>query len=225
MRSSRVMPRATPWWGPEISNANPDSSLSWCSFLFTHGAWSRPATGGVVDTVAGDNSSYRRELLLAAGDELPALLASGTVLHWELRAAGHQVYLEPLAKAAHLTPSRLHSFLGSRFHNGRLFAGLWSRRWPWFRRLHFAAMAPLIACKLAARVLRLALRQAPRPSPLAVTALVLLAAPCSCLGYLAGFSLGPGTASRFSSELYFHRARHLSRSDRALARSLREQAR
>jgi len=210
--------------GPEIGNANPDSSLSWCSFLYTHGGWCRPAAKGVVDSVAGDNSSYRRDLLLPLGEELAALLASGTVLHWELRAAGHQVYLEPLAKAAHVTPSKLRSYLGSRFNNGRLFAGLWSRRWSWSRRLYFAALSPLIACRGALRVLRLAARQSPRPNLLAVAALLLLAAPSNCLGYLAGFGLGAGDSARFSSDLYFHRERHLRQADRALGRSLRQRA-
>lgn len=207
--------------GPEISNANPGTALSWCSFLLTHGAWSQPAEAGVVDTVAGDNSSYRRDVILPVGEELDVLLASGTLLHWQLRDAGHEVFLEPQAKAAHLTPSRLHSYVGSRFHNGRAFAGLWSRRWPWPRRLYFAAIAPFIALRRIVWAWQLARRQTTDVSMARVAPLLLLAMVASGFGYLAGFVLGAGNSVLYSSDLYFHRDRHLQEGDRA--RPLREQ--
>lgn len=167
--------------GSEISNANPESSLSWCSFLLTHGAWSRPARSGVVDTVAGDNTSYRRDVLLGVGEEMGTLLASGTILHWQLREVGEQVFLESEAKAAHVTPSRLRSYVGSRFHSGRTFAGLWARRWPWRRRLYFAAMSPLIALRRVFRVMQMARRQPTRLNLVKLAPLLALAVPFSGL--------------------------------------------
>lgn len=203
--------------GPEISNANPGSAISACSFLLTHGAWSRPATAGVIDAVAGDNASYRRDTLLALGSEVETLLASGTLLHWLLRASGESVFLEPRAKAAHLTPSRLHSFLGSRLHNGRAFAGLWSRPWPWWKRAYFAALAPVIALRRMAWAWGLARRQDPDLRRVRVACLLALAWVASTLGYLAGFVAGAGASVYYSSDLYFRRHDHLQGGDRAHA--------
>jgi hypothetical protein len=207
--------------GPEIANANPDSIVSWCSFLSTHAGWSAPAAAGEVDSVAGDNSSYRRDLLLGLGDELGTLLGSGTVLHAELRAAGHRIFLEPAAKATHVTPSRLGSMLGSRFFNGRAFAGLWSRRFTLARRVSHALGAPLIALRGAWRVVRAGGRQAEPVNVPALAAVALLAWPFSTAGYVLGFVLGPGDAARFSSDLYFRRDAHLSAGDAALSHAVR----
>jgi hypothetical protein len=179
----------------------------------THGGWAAPAAAGVVEAVAGDNSSYRRDAILAIGGELEKLLASGTILHWELGASGHSVFLEPAAKAAHLTPSRLASFLGSRFHNGRAFAGLWSRRWPWPKRLYFAALAPWMAVRRALWVAGLA-RQRGQPL-LALAPLLLLAIVASAAGYFLGFTIGAGASVLYSSDLYFRRDDHLQAGDRA----------
>ncbi len=203
--------------GPEISNANPGSAVSACSFLLTHGAWSRPAQAGVVEAVAGDNASYRRETLLALGSEVEILLASGTLLHWLLRGSGETVFLEPRAKAAHLTPSRLGSFLGSRFHNGRAFSGLWSRSWPWPRRAYLALLAPVIAARRMAWAFGLARRQSPELGVPRVAGLLALAWVASTLGYLAGFLTGAGASVYYSSDLYFRRHDHLQAGDRAHA--------
>lgn len=203
--------------GSEIANANPGSALSWCSFLLTHGAWSRPARAGVVEAVAGDNSSYRRDAILAIGGELEILLASGTPLHWKLRESGHSVFLEPRARAAHLTPSRLHSYLGSRFHNGRAFAGLWSRPWPLHRRLYFALLAPVIALRRVLWAASLARLQRLPVGTLELSWLLFLAALASTLGYAAGFLIGAGTSVDYSSDLYFRRHDHLQPGDRAHA--------
>jgi hypothetical protein len=199
--------------GPEIRNANPDTALSWCSFLLTHGGWSAPASAGVVETVAGDNSSYCRDAILALGAELGVLLASGTLLHLRLRNAGHRVFLEPQAKLSHVTPSRLHSFIGSRFYNGRAFAGLWSRGWTWPRRWYHAAISPLIALRRVVIAFRQATRPPANQSALRVIPLLGAAFLASSLGYVIGFLFGAGASPAYSSDLYFHRDSHLDAND------------
>ena len=46
-----------------------------------------------VDYLPGHNSSYKRDVLLGYGDRLESMMESETVLHWDLRAKGHRLYL------------------------------------------------------------------------------------------------------------------------------------
>ncbi len=205
--------------GSEISNANPDSSLSWSNFVLTHSRWAPPAVAGEVEAVAGDNCSYRCDALLEVGDELDALLESGSVLHRQLRDAGHRIFLEPRAKLVHVTPSRFTSYIGSFFHSGRLFAALWSRHWPWTRRAWHAAAAPLIALRWVADLLPAVRSQAVGQRVLPVRLLMLAAVPAISCGYLLGYLFGAGSSPRYTSDIYFRRATHIRAKDRAALES------
>ena len=89
-----------PWAavGPAIGNANPGSMISWANLLLEYGPWLEPATAREIDHLPGHNSSYKRGILLDYGPELEAMLESESVLHWDLRAKGYRLYLEPKAK-------------------------------------------------------------------------------------------------------------------------------
>jgi hypothetical protein len=199
--------------GAEIGNANPHSAISWCSYLLTLGAWAPPAQAGEVASVAAHNSSYMRDVLLGLGEDLGTLMISETLLHWRLRELGHRVFLEPGAKAVHVNPSRLKTFLYVRFFGARAFAGIWSRSWPRPRRAYFAAIAPLAEIKRIARVMREAKdRKTPihmlRLGPLLATAWLLASA-----GYVVGYLFGAGRSLSFAWRLYFDRPRTLSAAD------------
>jgi Glycosyl transferase family 2 len=199
--------------GAEIGNANPHSAISWCSFLLTLGAWAPPAEAREVTSVAAHNSSYTRETLLRLGEDLDILMVSETLLHWRLRELGHRVFLEPKAKAAHVNPSRLPTFLYVRFFGARAFAAIWSRDWPWLRRMHFAAIAPLAEFK---RIVRVIHEVKVRKTPVRMTRLVpllLMAWLLASAGYILGYLFGAGSSLSFASRLYFNRTRTLSASD------------
>lgn len=200
--------------GSEIRNANPGSSLSWANFVLTHADWACPARAGIVDVVAGDNCSYRRDVLLAIGPELDELLGSGSVLQRQLRAAGETVFLEPKAKLVHITPSRLDSFVGSFFYSGRLYAALASRRWTLRSRWIMAAAAPLIMSRWVWDRVRRVRHVAPGTHTRRIQLLMLLAVPVSSIGAMLGYLLGPGRSATYTSDIYFHRNRHLARPDR-----------
>ena len=200
--------------GSEIRNANPGSSLSWANFVLTHADWAWPARAGLVDVVAGDNCSYRRDVLMAIGPELDTLLGSGSVLQRQLRAAGETVFLEPDAKLVHITPSRLDSFVGSFFYSGRLYAALASRHWTLRSRWLMAAAAPLIMSRWVWARLRRVRHVAAGAHTRRIQLIMLLAVPVSSMGAMLGYLLGPGRSARYTSDIYFHRNRHLGRLDR-----------
>ncbi len=88
-----------PWAvvGPVVRNANPDSLMSWADFLLGYGTWLEPAPAGEINYLPGHNSSYKRAILLDYNRELEAMLETEFVLHRDLRAKGHRLYLEPAA--------------------------------------------------------------------------------------------------------------------------------
>ena len=130
--------------GAVLENANPDSATSWAAMRINYGRWLDDATPGVVTDVAGHNSAYRREAVLSLGDELADVMQSLTAVQQELRARGGVVYLETSARVRILNVSRPGWYLVDQFGKGRQFATHRCRRWPWLRRLAYAAGTPLV---------------------------------------------------------------------------------
>ena len=115
-----VEAHAGPWpvVGPAIGNANPGSLMSWASLLMDYGRWVEAEESGPIEDVPGHNSVYKRDLLLAL-DDLDELMTADTIMHAELRARGHELYLEPAARVDHLNVSQLRWALVERFESGR----------------------------------------------------------------------------------------------------------
>ncbi len=208
-----------PWAavGPVVANGNPRSAVSWADFLPGYGPWLDPTPGGVVDYLPGHNSSYKRDLLLELGPELEPMLNAESVLHWELQARGHRLYLEPAAKTRHFNFSRLSIYLRATFLHARTFAAERARagRWGLLCRLAYATAWPLIPLVRLRRVFR-DVRRAPSRGVLPrVLPPVLLGLAVSALGEATGYLLGPGDAPEKVSAYEFHRDRHVTRRDRA----------
>lgn len=205
-----------PWAavGPAMCNANPQSALSWVNFATEYAPWLHPVSGGPVDHLPGHNSSYKRHLLLAYGRQLEVILEAESVLHWELRAKGHQLYLEPAAKTFHLNYSVIIPTIRLRFLGGRLFAASRARSWSTVRRLLYCAGSPLIPLVRLRRIWR-ALRRARTSQPLPANVLPVLAfiLACDAAGEMIGYLFGSGQAMRKLSEMEFHRYRFMSRQD------------
>ncbi len=201
--------------GPQMDNANPDSTISWVSFVNDYGAFAVPAAGGETDTVPGNNSAYRRDILLSLGDDLPGLLAAETVLHWNLRAAGHRAYLESGATHHHVNYSTLKPFLTSKLFTSRVFAHVWSRQWPWSRRLRFALLSPGIAGRRMFQLIAILGRQSRPETRLSRTLPLFVASSvASSIGYAMGFLFGADRDVQSDWELETNRWRFLSESDR-----------
>ena len=214
-----------PWAvvGPVFQNGNPRTAVSWADFLPGYGPWLDPSPGGEVSYLAGHNSSYKRDVLLELGDELESFLTAEAVLHWELGARGHRLYLEPRAKTRHYNFSRLPVYVRATFLHARAFAGERARggRWGALRRVGYAAAWPLIPLVRLRRVLRDVSRAREHGVFPRVLPPVALGLTVSALGEAAGYLFGPGEAADLVSAYEFDRDRHVTRRDRAeMARAL-----
>jgi hypothetical protein len=214
-----------PWAvvGPVIVNANPGTAISWADYLLGYGSWLDPTPAGKVDHLPGHNSAYKRAILLQFGPTLALMLQAESVLHRELRARGHQLYLEPAARTLHVNISRLASWLPMCFCSGRAFAAERARtgRWGLLRRLLYTGAAPLIPLVRLRRILRDFSRSSQPwtllPRVLPPLALGLLA---SAWGEAEGYARGPGDASQRLADYEFHRRRHVGPHDRELMADL-----
>jgi Glycosyl transferase family 2 len=201
--------------GPVLDNANPGSMISWAGFLLDYGHWIDPAPPGVIDDLPGHNSSYKRAVLLSYGPRLEAMLEMETILHWDLRAKGHQLYLEPRAKTRHLNVSLPSSWLPERFFAARWFGGARARHKPAVWRLFYTAAAPLIPLVRLRRILGYIRRSGryrelvPRVLPVLLLSLIV-----SALGEMVGYACGIGNVIPRVSEWELHKVRHLAAFDK-----------
>ncbi len=206
-----------PWAavGPAIVNANPHSLVSWVNLIIEYAEWMEPVPSGVAEHLPGHNGSYKREVLIAYGDRLEAMLEAESILQWDLREKGYKLYLEPAARTYHQNFSASTSWIPLRLDGGRLFASARARHWPLWRRLLYAASAPLIPFVRFRRIIRELKRPGrapgvfPRVLPLLFIGLVVDGA-----GEMIGYAFGGGQAMKRLSDMEFHRERYLTDRDR-----------
>jgi hypothetical protein len=197
---------------PVMANANPRSAVSWANLLIEYAPWLEPTEGGEREHLPGHNGSYKRDVLLDYGERLEAMLDAESVLHWDLRARGHGLYLEARARTLHLNFTDARASAVLRFHGGRLFAASRARSWTVGKRLAFVAGSPLIPLVRFARIARVARRALPATAnTVAVLSLVLLALACDGAGELVGYSAGAGRAMAKLSDMEFKRERFMRR--------------
>ena len=203
--------------GPVFRNANPATLVSWCDFAIGYGPWIDPETSGDQPFLAGHNSSYRRDTLLALGARMEELLEAETVLHLELRAQGRRLVVEPRARTAHTNFGRADVWLPVQYHCGRVFAAQRARRWSWTRRAFYAAASPLIPCvRLVRAMAHLRRSEASRPSALRVTPLLAVGLAADGIGQLMGYLTGGGTSAHYLTGFEFRRMDFVPASDRHL---------
>jgi hypothetical protein len=212
--------------GPVMANANPRSVTSWANLLIEYAQWLAPAEGGEREHLPGHNGSYKRAVLVEYGERLEAMLDAESILHWDLRAKGHRLYLEPQARTFHQNFTAPAPSLVLRFNGGRLFASSRAMGWPAWRRALFAFASPLIPAVRCLRITRELFkpgrprRLLPRLLPALVVGLVFDGA-----GELAGYAFGAGRAMAKLSDMEFHRERYMAANDRRETGGERAEAR
>jgi hypothetical protein len=200
--------------GPVMANANPRSTTSWANLLIEYATWLEPSEGGEREHLPGHNGSYKRAVLLEYGDQLEAMLDAESILHWDLRARGHKLYLEPQARTFHENFSASMPSLTLRFNGGRLFAASRARLWPLWRRAIFTLAAPLIPVVRCTRITREMLRPGrPRHILPRVLPSLMLGLAFDGAGEMVGYALGQGAAMRTLSDMEFHRERFMKKSE------------
>lgn len=205
-----------PWTavGPAVRNANPNTAISWADLFIGYGPWLLPTNSREVNFLPGHNSSYKRDVLLRYGEHLESMMIAETVLHWDLHAKGHHLYLEAAAKVAHTNFSRWRSWIPVQFYNGRLFAGARAQQMTRFRRLIYTAGSPLIPFIRLMRTARFV-----RSHKLWLRFLVCLPAlaiglALDGLGQMLGYAFGAGKAVDQVAQFEFHRVLHITKKDR-----------
>jgi len=198
-----------PWAavGPSISNGNPDNMLSWADFYLAYGEWAQPVSSGTVRHLPGHNSSYKRNILLAYGEQLDSLMQAESVLHRHLRARGHQLWLESGTCTSHLNFTSWSPWLPVQYYTGRQFAATWAQEWPWFRRLLFTVASPGIPWVRLWRIQKhIRLAHATgffiRLLPLLLAGLLV-----NSLGQMVGYAAGAGGSIDKATKYEFHRVK------------------
>ncbi len=203
---------AGPWAavGPAIVSATPDDQCSWGALLVDYGPWVAPVAGGPVADLPGHGSAYRRSLLLGYGDDLERMLEAEWVLHRDLRARGHRLYLEPAATTRHLNINRPLPAALQWLHYSRGLASARCRDWSLPRRVLYAAATPGIFAVRLARTLRHMQRTGRmRALPPAFTT-IAASLGGSALGELAGYVSGStGSSAERIVKYEVHRERYV----------------
>jgi hypothetical protein len=190
--------------GPAVVNANPGVGKSDIAGLLAYGYFYPPCGRAEAGFLAGHNSSFKREALLALGGDLERLLRSDLVLQGRLLRQGHRLLFEPAAVFAHRNEVTLRSRARGIFLWYRNYAVLRAAedRWSWTRRALYVAATPLLPLYFlahftcfVARERRAYLGLLLRNVPYALASMLAGAA-----GQALGLLLGPGDAeARFSS--------------------------
>jgi len=209
--------------GPVVRNGNPGTMTSWADYLIAYGEWSDPHPAGSAHHLPGHNSSYKRDVLLSYGDRLEHVLEAESVLHWELRDAGHELHIEPAAKVDHLNFALLSVWIPTQFYCGWQFGATRASGWPWWKRLAWVGGAGLIPAVRLKRVLKAALAPGrtesrailPRVMPTLILGLVL-----DGVGQAVGYAFGPGNVTAKLAGLEFHRVKYLTARDQATVAAL-----
>ncbi len=209
--------------GAVLSNANPESMISWAIFFTDFGPWIEQPLAVETRGLAPHQTSYKRSILLEYGTELGAMLEVEGILHRDLISKGHRLYLEPAAKVNHLNPSLLSSYLGAEFYGGRMFGAARVRyeNWSVWRRLVYIGGMPLIPVIRLRRVLSEVRRSGLGNNLLpSILPPVMMGIISHSLGELVAYAFGVGDAPRRRLTFELNRHRHIKVSCTSLFLSL-----
>ena len=137
---------------PGISNANPENSLSWASFLIDYGTWLSSLPEGVAAGGPTWNVAYRKSILEEADARLELAMEHGDEMAEWLRGRGVRVYFQPRAHLEHANVSMARWWVEQRFLCGVLVANARRNRWSVARRLVYVAGSPVIPFLIAYRL-------------------------------------------------------------------------
>ncbi len=184
--------------GPRVENGNPGLGRADLTGIMSYGRFAHQVREEETQLIPGQNSSYRREVLLALGDDLERLLASDNALIQRLVADGHRLAIVPTARIRHLNEGTLGSVVRGYFLYHRLYGHLRAaeRSWPWWRRLAYVVLTPVIPLYYLAHTQAFLARHNPplRRTLLRGAHLVYLAQLAGATGQAVGLLLGPGNA-------------------------------
>lgn len=180
--------------------ANPARWRSRATLIAEYGFWAHPVSGGRASILPGNNISYKRECLLALDGELDSMLEVDDNLHRRFAAQGLASGIAAEARVAHQELAGIRTTAMANYDYGRVLAAARSRDegWGLWRRLLYAAAAPLGAPAMRALRLFGSLRGRPAMWARALAAVPAMSAIwiANAFGQAAGVLFGSGDASR-----------------------------
>jgi hypothetical protein len=181
--------------GPLVFNANPTSAVSWACFLAFYGPWMGNRSGKNMNHLPGNQSCYRREILLAYGQDLADALEAESLLHWDLVNKGYHLRLEPKAAVGHINPTRMQSLIEEHYLGSRIFAYLRTRHKSAFRRFVYTIGSPMIPLIRIRRIFK-EIREARLNIGILRSALIptIINLCAGAIGEMAGYAFGIGDA-------------------------------
>ncbi len=190
---------------------NPKNVIAWADALIGFGEFLAPGESRVVERLPGNNSSYKREVLLEYEPHLETMMETESLIHKDLRQKGYQLYLESAAQVSHLNFERVSSFFCVKYLSGRVFGAARARKWSFLYSLLYACGTPLIPLVRYRRLRKQwkFVRQS-RKLPWGVMPMAWCGLLVSATGEMIGYCFGPGQAVRKRAKLEFHRIPHLA---------------
>ena len=181
--------------GPEVANLRP-GALSDTLHALNFPQAAAPALAGPALYLPGNNSAYRREVVLALGDDLPILLEAEPLLNRRLVSRGYVLGIEPGARIRHAGEQKLMGFMEASYAYSRMFGGYRStiECWSVSRVFLYVILTPLIPFVRVSRLLaQTALRRPEIFGSLVRGCGYLMASSfVSALGQSVGLLYGPG---------------------------------
>jgi Glycosyl transferase family 2 len=195
-------------WGAvcgAVINGNPGLGMSNAEFLATRNIrWQSPAERCQLSMIDGDNSAYKRDILLNYGDQLGPMLRAEAVLLLKMQEDGYKLLLEPAARYIHIGEASFHTLPSTLFYWHRVFG--YSRtlvfHWSALQRLRRLIMLPLLPWLQNTVTLSYILKKRRDQLWMFIKNLPLLLVLqyCSNAGQAVGIVFGDGNAADLFSE-------------------------
>jgi cellulose synthase/poly-beta-1,6-N-acetylglucosamine synthase-like glycosyltransferase len=189
--------------GGSPENLNPGVGISDLTHVINFGFFPTIAQPQTFTMLPGNNSAYRKDLLLSFGDLLPELFASEVILNWLMIEKGYTLLLDPRACFQHLNETAV-SKLKVGYYNVSLCFGETRAKlykWPWWRRLAQLSITPLVPFARFLKHLMFFQRNKPENVPILLrySGIFLYAQFLAAIGLAIGCIFGAGDAEvRFS---------------------------
>ena len=182
--------------GGAVENASVDRIVDWAAFFCEYSHAMLPIPDAEADYITGNNTSYRREVLLSV-DESVRKNYWEFFLHDEMRKRGVRFMSSPRVLVYHKKEFGFLYFIAQRFHYSRSFAAMRSARMSTFYRLCFALLSPALPAVMAARITAQVLKKGRhyREFLLALPLLTVFLIAYA-IGELCGTLVGPGESLR-----------------------------
>lgn len=190
---------------PDLRNGNRGSRIATADHHVNFAAIKVARAGADLHDLVGRNCCYRRDALLALGDELEPLTEMEFNLQTRLRQVGWTLRLAPLAVTHHLDVSDLRTALWMHLNLGRLLTArrAVSEQWSGRRRLAHAVGWPLIPLVRLWRMRRVIAQHRDELLGPVVLAAMLLLMSAGAVGELLGVLWGAGNSATVVSQSEF----------------------